>query len=161
MRGTWNGIIAILRSCMTSTVYGLSGYEFCHLWDKNLHPASWTVLSLRTEASSGGKGFQMQHGQGKWSPSNLREHSEVAWSTGERAENAHSLSAHREQDLQLHRWWSTRRPAHKGSKCLQSAGNRAESEASALDPLQNMPTALREPQHLILKEEPSRKTEKD
>lgn len=95
-------------------------------------------------------------------PSNLREHSEVAWSTGERAgKDAHSLSVHREQHLQLHRWWSTRRPAPKSSKCPQSAGDRAESEAAVLDPLQNMPIALREPQHLILKGEPSRKTEED
>lgn len=86
----------------------------------------------------------------------------VAWSTGDRAgKDAHSISAHREQGLQLHRWWSTRRPAPKGSKCPKSAGDRAESEASALDALQNMPTALREPQPLILKDEPSRKTEKD
>lgn len=40
-------------------------------------------------------------------------------------------------------------PAPKSSKCLQSAGNRAESEASALDALQSMPIALREPQRLI------------
>lgn len=44
-----------------------------------------------------------------------------------------------------------RQPALKDSKCLQLAGNRAGSEASALEPLWDMTTALTIPLHLSLK----------
>lgn len=92
---------------MTSTVYALSGYKSHHLWDENQHPAFLDCSEPQTEQKPAveGKAFSDETWQGKWQPSNLREHSEVAWSTGERAgKDAHSLSAHREQDLKLHRW---------------------------------------------------------
>lgn len=95
---------------------------------------SWTVLSLRQNRSQQWKeSLSDITWHGKWQPSNLREHSDVAWSTDERSgKNAHSLSAHRDQVLQLHRWWGTQAACTQGQQV--SEVSRAESEASAINP---------------------------
>lgn len=97
-------------------------------------PPSKTVLRLRQDRSQQQK---VRLSDAMWArqmqPSNLREHSEVAWSTGERTgKNAHSLSANREQVLQLHRWWGTQ------SACTQeqqvSAVSRQQSRVRSISP---------------------------
>jgi hypothetical protein len=88
------------------------------------------------------------------------EHSEVAWSTGERAgKNAYSLSAHGEHVLQLHRWWGTQVACTQGQQV--SAVSRQHSRVRSISPPSpSEPANSMEPQHLILNGEPSRKTER-
>lgn len=143
---------------MTSTVCALSLGMGPIIYELRLSTLPcWTVLNLRQNRSQQRERLSGTTWHGKWQPTNLREHSEIAWSTGERAgKNAYSPSAHREHVLQLHRWWDTQVACAQGQQV--SVVSRQQSRVRSISPLSpSEPANSTEAQHLILKGEPSRR----